>query len=182
MSLYDKIIEDEQYNDIAEPIDMLTPALSSIPVLKSGVYAYSTFNSLKPFLKDLWEGRDLFVHKPFNKMNKKELKDYKSKGLEYYTNFLQNNPIEKEEYGRINFNRKNRGKDLTENFEVYPFLREQLQGSRLGETTNYKNEIDRVYDHLYNTHNGNLYDYLIEKITDNQGNIVKNYKMMKKQK
>ena len=37
-------------------------------------------------------------------------------------------------------------------------------------------------NHLYNTHNGNLYDYLIEKITDNKGNIIKNYKMMKKQK
>ncbi len=70
----------------------------------------------------------------------------------------------------------------TENFEMYPYLREQLLKSRIGETTNYKNEVDRVYDHLYNTHNGNLYDYLIEKITDNKGNIIKNYKMMKKQK
>lgn len=176
MGLYNKITDDEQYNDAALPIDMLTPALSSVPVIKGSVSAYNAFNSFRPFLKDLWEGRELFF------ANKGNLKDYKNKGIEYYKNFLQSNPIEKEGYGIINFNRKNRGKDQTENFGVYPFLRQQLFKSRIGEATNYKNEPDRVYDHLYNTHNGNLYDYLIEKITDNQGNIIRNYKMMKKQK
>lgn len=68
-----------------------------------------------------------------------------------------------------------KGKDNTINMEQYPFLRKNLKNSVWTESTNKKNEADRVYDHFHNTYKNNLYDYLIENITKDG----KRYKQMK---
>ena len=58
----------------------------------------------------------------------------------------------------------------------YPFLRKNLSEA-IEETlpTNTKNEIDRVYHHLYKKNGNNLYDYIIEDIKD----TGLRYKMMR---
>ena len=63
--------------------------------------------------------------------------------------------------------------------DQYPFLRKNLENAKWKFNSNEKNEFDRTYDHFYNLHNRKLYDYLIEKITNNQGKTIRNYKMMK---
>ena len=86
---------------------------------------------------------------------------------------VAHNPI----YGDIEITNKNLGKDYIHNLEVYPNLIEQLETAKYDPNlaTNYKNELDRVYDHLLNSLNNSEYEYLIENI-NKQG---KRYKMMK---
>lgn len=83
------------------------------------------------------------------------------------------------DYTTVNFTNKNLGKDYIHNLPEYPTLFDQLAGSKYAFSTNYKNEPDRLYDHLVNTNNNRLFDYLIEVIKDNDGNIHHNYKIMK---
>ena len=128
-----------------------------------------------PYLNDIWQGRDLLFHKPFNRMSNEEFKSYGKLGRQYYKDHLRNNPVDIKDYGLVEFGRTNMGKDKTTNMEQYPFLRKNLQNAVKTGTTNTKNEADRVYDHFQNTHKNNLYNYIIENIT-NEG---KKYKMMK---
>lgn len=128
-----------------------------------------------PYLKDIWEGRGLLFHKPFGEMTNKEFENYNQQGQNYYQQYLQNNPANIKNYGQVTFGGKNKGKDFTYNMEQYPFLRKNLESAEYKYTTNYKNEPDRTYDHLQNTHNNKLYEYLIENIKD----VGKRYKMIK---
>ena len=109
-------------------------------------------------------------------MTEDEFKQYGDLGEEYYQNHLQKNPVNIEGYGEIKFNRKNKGKDLTQNYEQYPLLRKNLETAKKEDySTNNKNEIDRNYDYFINTYKGNPFEYIIENIT----NVGKKYKMMK---
>lgn len=129
-----------------------------------------------PYLNDIWQGRGLLIHKPFNLMSSDEFKKYGNIGKRYYQKYLQNNPVYKRGFGLIEFGRTNKGKDSTFNMERYPFLRKNLSDSvEKLPPTNTKNEPDRVYRYLENTDNGSLYNYLIEDIE----NVGKRYKMMK---
>lgn len=148
----------------------------AIPSLVSGVLGASKTIPFLPYIKDIWAGKNLLFHKPFQNMTKEEFKDYGNMGKDYYKNYLQNNPINVKGYGLIKFGRKNRGKDKTINYEQYPFLRKNIENAtREDFTTNYKNEFDRTYDYFSNTYKGDLYHYLIENI-ENRG---LKYKMMK---
>jgi len=172
MSLYEKIFDEDNLQDRAE-IDAWT-----MPNLFMGGYVVKNgFNRVLPFLpylRDIWEGRELLFHKPFNKMNSEEFKNYNKLGKQYYKDFLQNNPVNIKDYGEILFSRHNKGKDNTINMEQYPLLRKNLATSEKGLNTNTKNELDRSYDHFSNTFKNNLYDYLIEDING----VGKRYKMM----
>lgn len=83
------------------------------------------------------------------------------------------------DYTTVNFTNKNLGKDYIHNLPEYPTLFDQLASSKYAFSTNYKNEPDRLYDHLVNTNNNRLFDYLIEVIQGTDGKIHHNYKMMK---
>ncbi len=48
----------------------------------------------------------MLFHKPFNEMNSYELNKYNQKGQDYYQNYLQQNPIYKDNFGLIEFGRK----------------------------------------------------------------------------
>lgn len=119
-----------------------------------------------PYLRDIWQGKNLLFHKPFNQMSKEEFKNYGKQGKKYYQDFLQNNPVNIKNYGQITFGSKNKGKDKTANMEQYPFLRKNLENADYVYSSNYKNEPDRMYDYFENTHNNNLFEYLIENIKD----------------
>lgn len=173
----DRVQQFNPHNDEAIPVDMLTPTLETVLGLRGAVRGYKAFKDIKPFLSDIWAGRNLLFHKPFKYMNKAELKKYNQKGSDYYQNYLQNNPIYKDNLGLIEFGRKNRGKDLTENMSNYPFLRKNIsEATEEISPTNTKNEIDRIYHHLYKKDKNNLYDYIIEEIND----TGLRYKMMHK--
>lgn len=145
-----------------------------------GLYqAGKTAFELAPYAKDIWAGRNLLFHKPFKWMSKQEYDNYGQMGKNYFQNYLQKNPINIKEYGKINFSSNNRGKDYPFKMDQYPFLRKNLENAKWKFNSNEKNEFDRTYDHFYNLHNRKLYDYLIEKITNNQGKTIRNYKMMK---
>ena len=129
-----------------------------------------------PYINDIWQGRDLLFHKPFDQMTKNEFRQYGNLGEKYYQEHLQNNPVEIKNYGEIRFGAKNKGKDKTRNYEQYPFLRKNLENANKENfSTNYKNEADREYDYFSNIYNGDLFHYLIENIKD----VGKRYKMMK---
>ena len=119
-----------------------------------------------PYIQDIWQGRNLLFHKPFNQMSKEEIKSYGKLGENFYQKFLQNNPVNIKNYGEVNFGSKNKGKDKTINMEQYPFLRKNLENAEYKYSSNYKNEPDRVYDYFENTHKNNLFEYLIENIKD----------------
>nr|DAY81795.1 MAG TPA: hypothetical protein [Caudoviricetes sp.] len=101
----------------------------------------------------------------------------------YWKKYAKDNMIGKSvdvpDYTTVNFTNKNLGKDYIHNLPEYPTLFDQLADSKYAFSTNYKNEPDRLYDHLVNTNNNRLFDYLIEVIKDNDGNIHHNYKIMK---
>ena len=101
----------------------------------------------------------------------------------YWKQYAKDNMIGKSvdvpDYTIVNFTNKNLNKDYLYNMPEYPTLFDQLAGSKYAFSTNYKNEPDRLYDHLVNTNNNRLFDYLIEVIKDNDGNVHHNYKMMK---
>lgn len=133
----------------------------SLPALKTLEYT--------PYIKDLWNGRNLILDR-FTKNQEKIADD----GNNFYQTYLQKTPANIKGYGEVTFSKHNKGKDKTADFLEYPFLRKNLEGSYKFNTTNYKNEPDRVYDYL--TNNKSLYDYVIENIA-NKG---KKYKMMHK--
>lgn len=101
----------------------------------------------------------------------------------YWKQYAKDNMIGKSvdvpDYTTVNFTNKNLGKDYIHNLPEYPTLFDQLAGSKYAFSTNYKNEPDRLYDHLVNTNNNRLFDYLIEVIHGTDGKIHHNYKMMK---
>lgn len=148
-------------------------------LITGGLGAFKTGKALTgmaPYFNDIWQGRKLLFHKPFGWMSKQEFKNYGNLGKNYYKNFLQKNPVNIKGYGKVEFGKHNRGKDLTQNMEQYPFLRKNLETGTLEPfSTNYKNETDRIYDYFSNTYKGDLYHYLIENISKNG----KRYKMMK---
>lgn len=101
----------------------------------------------------------------------------------YWKKYAKDNIIGKSvdvpDYTTVNFTNKNLGKDYIHNLPEYPTLFDQLAGSKYAFSTNYKDEPDRLYDHLVNTNNNRLFDYLIEVIQGTDGKIHHNYKMMK---
>lgn len=101
----------------------------------------------------------------------------------YWKKYAKDNMIGKNvdvpDYTTVNFTNKNLGKDYIHNLPEYPTLFDQLAGSKYAFSTNYKDEPDRLYDHLVNTNNNRLFDYLIEVIQGTDGKIHHNYKMMK---
>lgn len=97
---------------------------------------------------------------------------------QYAKNNLIGNSVDVPGYTTVNFTNKNLGKDYPYNMPEYPTLLEDLANSQYAFSTNYYKEADRLYDHLVNDKKG-LYDYIIEVIKDNEGNIHHNYKMMK---
>lgn len=159
-----------EYNDVALNDDFAIPSL-----VLGGLGLYKSIPFL-PYLKDIWNGRNLLFHKPFEKMTNEEFNNYGKMGKLYYQNYLQNNPVYIKGYGEITFSKNNRGKDKTINFEQYPLLRKNLENATKEDfSTNYKNEPDREYNYFSNTYKGDLFNYLIENID----NVGKKYKMMK---
>lgn len=82
-------------------------------------------------------------------------------------------------YGTVTFTNKNLGKDYPYNLPEYASLLDRLGHSSYAFSTNYYDEKDRLYDHLKYSDEKNLFDFLIEVIQDNKGDIHHNYKMMK---
>ena len=141
-----------------------------------GLYqAGRTAFELAPYAKDIWAGRNLIFHKPFKWMSKQEYDNYGQMGKNYFQNYLQKNPIDVKEYGKINFGSDYNGKDYYWKMEQYPFLRKQLFNAEKVHTTNDKNSLDMVFDHLHNKFRNKLYDYIIE----NNNNKGLYYKMIK---
>ena len=63
--------------------------------------------------------------------------------------------------------------------EQYPFFRQQLYNAKKFNTTNDKNAINMVFDHLHNNFKNKLYDYIIENNND-KGLYYKMIKEIKK--
>lgn len=161
-----------------EAVDFTWQLISPLALGAKGLTnkGLNNINSYAPYLKDIWQGRSLLFHKPFNKMTKEEFKNYGKQGELYSKEHLQYNPVNIKGYGTVTFSKHNRGKDKTINYEQYPFLRKNLETSTKEDfSTNYNNEPDRIYDYFSNKHKGDLYYYIIENIT---GKGLK-YKMMK---
>lgn len=156
---------------------LLAPsAMVGKKAITSTTSAIKNFAKYIPYAKDIWQGRNLLFHKPFDKMSEEEFKNYGKLGEMYYKNYLQRNPVKIKGYGTITFSKHNRGKDKTINYEQYPLLRKNIETStKENFSTNYNNEPDRTYDYFSNTHKGDLYHYLIENISKRGTK----YKMMK---
>lgn len=109
-----------------------------------------------------------------------------NKGLvdkKYWKQYAKENMIGKSVnipgYTDVTFTNKNLGEDYIHNMPQYPTLFDRLTNSKYHFSTNYKREPDRLYDHLLNTENDDLFDYLIEVIKEDDGTMHHNYKMMK---
>lgn len=112
----------------------------------------------------------------FNDMiSKAEKKQWK----QYAKNNLIGNSVDVPNYTTVNFTNKNFGEDYVYNMPEYKNLLDNLKNSQYQFSTNYKNEADRLYDHLTKEDKDRLFDYLIEVIQEPNGNIHHNYKMMK---
>ena len=155
-------------------------AIPNLVTCGMGLYnAGKTAFEFAPYVKDTWAGRNLLFHKPFKWMNKQEYDNYGQIGKNYFQNYLQKNPIKKEGYGDINFGSDYNGKDFFWKMEQYPFLRKQLYNAKKFNTTNDKNAINMVFDHLHNNFKNKLYDYIIENNND-KGLYYKMIKEIKK--
>jgi uncharacterized protein (DUF3820 family) len=98
---------------------------------------------------------------------------------DYYKNNLMHNEYKVNNYPNIKFNRLNFKKDYSHNLPNYENMPEQLYNSNYAFTTNYKNEKDRIYDHLLNVNGKDVKDFLSEVIPNAGKKSLHNYKMMK---
>lgn len=99
--------------------------------------------------------------------------DYRNLGKKYYSKEFMPEGIYKDNYGQIDFNKHNKGKDEIQVLQDYPNLKSNIQDAEYGFTSNHNNELDREYDHLIKADNKDVYDYVIERL--NSGKNV--YKM-----
>jgi hypothetical protein len=113
MALFEKIIDNEQYNDAALPIDMLTPALSSIPIVKGGKSSYDFIKGIKPYVGDIVNGLPLI----FGRNNTKA--DIKK----FYKNNINKRDVYNEVMGETSFPNTVAGKIRAEYSNQVPFLR-----------------------------------------------------------
>lgn len=120
-------------------------------------------------------------------VNGKDIKDYSSsertamrnQWKKYIRDNYVNNSIDIPNYSQVDFTNKNVGKEHLYNFPDTPKIRDLLPDSKYAFSTNYDYEPDRLYDHMVNENNKNIYDYLIEVIQGNNNDLHHNYKMMK---
>lgn len=174
----DNVQQFPPHNDEAIAVDMASPVVETALGLKGLIGGVRAYNGIRPFLGDIWAGRKLLFHKPFNQMTREEFKNYGKLGKDYYKNYLQRNPLKMKDESIIHFGSDYNGKDFPFKMEQYPYLRKQLYNAENIKTTNDKNATNKVYEHLYNTFRNKLYDYLIENNTD-KGRY---YKMIKEVK
>ena len=88
MSSFTDMLVDNQDQAL---IDNTLPALLlGGRIGKTGV---NWFNGIKPYLGDIWAGRNLLFHKPFKKMTPEEFENYNNLGTDYYQYHLQKKPV-----------------------------------------------------------------------------------------
>lgn len=175
--------EFEPHHDEAIAVDMLTPTLEFALGLKGISNAYNTYKGIKPFLGDIWQGRNLWLRKPYNWMNKTEQKQYANDGKNYFKNCLVNNPVDTI-IGEVNF-KGNRAKETPAKYMwQYPFARYNL--SRAKKNTPFPNKKEQrvdasKFDNLEINMFGKKYDYQIRNnLNDNSKDMynIKPYEFL----
>lgn len=181
-SLYSYISEQPPDEGIALNDNTLSSLLLGGAFAKTlGKGAVQTFNTVKeyaPYAKDIWEGRELLIHKPFDKMTPEEYTKYGDIGKQYFKTTLNpqtsHNPI----IGDVKYPNKSAGKPDYKYMEQYPFMRYNIDKATNNKyIPNNKNRADaKGFDNLKVNWKGKDYAYQIKNSAYNQGKNFHNIK------
>lgn len=96
-----------------------------------------------PYINDIWQGRNLLLHKDFNKMTPKEYTNYGNTGKEFFKRILHPQKANNEIVGEIIFPNGSAGKSDYKYMEQYPLLRYNINKAKDNKfIKNYKNRKD----------------------------------------
>lgn len=113
MGLFENITDNEQYNDAALPIDMVTPVISAIPIIKGSVGTYNFAKGIAPYLGDISRGLPLIFGRNNTKYDIKK----------FYKDNINNKDVYNKIMGKTAFPNSKAGKIRAEFARQVPFLR-----------------------------------------------------------
>ena len=152
-----------------------------------GIYqAGRTAFELAPYAKDIWAGRNLIFHKPFPIMNNLEKQQLKENKIDFYKNFLHNNPLETS-FGTVNFRNRQSGEIDTKYARQLPLLRYKISKFNKNDSIPMQDFKQRphikYFDNFKTKWLGKDYDYQIRH-NNNDNSIdfynIKEYELFKK--
>ena len=143
-----------------------------------------------PYLKDIWEGRGLLIHKPFDQMTEQEIAAYRQLGNSFYKNNLNGRTAENNMLHKptpVNFPNARAGESDFQYMEQYPLLRRNIQEAKENTFLPPHVKIDKNgneyirpdangFNNLKVNWKGKLYDYQIKENSNNSGNDFYNIK------
>ena len=128
-------------------------------LLSLGLTALGTaqpYNGIKPYLKEILAGRELFLKKPYDLMSKEEKNAYADKGEKYYKEYLNGNPVASL-VGEVVFNNNRARETHPRNMWQYPFVRFNLSRAKNNTPTpNYKPDV-RNNTEMFNNLDVNMF-------------------------
>lgn len=122
-------IEFEPHNDEAMVDAWTIPSM--IPVTNWGIRGAKFAAGIYPYARDIWNGRDLLFHKPFDKMSKEEHRAYYKQGKTYYKKNIQPYVEHNKIIGDVHFPGNQSAKPYFEFMEQYPFLRYNIKNAKV---------------------------------------------------
>ena len=129
--LYNQLVSDTpiQYGQVQHFEPLNDTALNddwAIPTLVSGGLRVVKSIPFLPYIKDIWNGRKLLFHKPFDEMTSEEYNLFGKKGKSFYKNYLHNSTAKHRDIGNISFPNSQAGKADYRYMEKYPLLVEDI--------------------------------------------------------
>lgn len=145
-----KTQEFEPHHDEAIAVDMITPTLETVLGLKGTVSGIKAFKDIKPFLGDIWHGRNLLFGN-----------NTKAIGKNYYKNYIHPYNVNNKIMGNVSFPNSMAGKIKAEYVEQLPFLRYFTHKNKnVLKVPNNKNRLDaNGFYNMKTNWKGKNYDY-----------------------
>lgn len=175
-------VEFDPLNDVALNDDWAIPSM-----VVGGLGLFKTIPYL-PYLREIWKGRNLLLHKPFDKMTKEEYNNYGKLGRDFYKSVLNKQKANSRFInGDISFPNKRASETDYRYMEQYPLLRKNIHDATKNtfiepqaKIDEYGNEYIRSdangFNNLKIRWNGNDYDYQIKENANGSGNDFYNIK------
>ncbi len=146
------------------------------PVVGAKDYIKKIFrsaNQIKPYLGEIWEGRDLYLRKPYDWMSKQERNSYANKGVEFFKKHFVDNPVSTI-LGDVDFHGNRAAETNPRYMNQYPFVRYNLsKADKNIQVPNYKPELrnnTEKFDNLVVDMFGDKYVYQVRNNKNNTTN------------
>ena len=178
-------VSNDPYNDAA-----IDETWKYVLGARIGLRGLGLLNEFGPYLKDIWQGRNLLFHTPFDEMTPEDIRAYRKLGNIFYKNNLNGQTVENNLLhtdGPVSFPNGRASESDYQYMEQYPLLRKNIKEAK---------ENTFLPPHIKYDENGNsyfrtdangfnnlkvkwknkLYDYQIKENSNGSGNDFYNIK------